>query len=277
LVELLVVIGIIALLAALLLPVLSKAKSKAQAIACLNNTKQLTLAWTLYAGDNNDQCILNTYKTTTSFPPMQFDGLWVNNTMDATTDPSNTNINLISNGLLFPYVGRAFSTYKCPADKYLSPAQIKAAWTSRTRSYGMNVYLSALPNGGDPADYFPFLDHYRLYQKLGDIQNPANLFLIMDSHPDYWRTLPWVDISPNPNCALWNRLPASYHNGSGVFSFTDGHVELHKWLVAGTKKPITWTVQYPAVLTDQPNVDYLWVAERCTTILIPIPPDYADY
>ncbi|MDH7504446.1 MAG: type II secretion system protein, partial [Verrucomicrobiota bacterium] len=60
LIELLVVIAIIAILAGLLLPALSKAKEKGQGIACMNHTKQLALAWIMYADENNDKLVINT-------------------------------------------------------------------------------------------------------------------------------------------------------------------------------------------------------------------------
>jgi len=52
--ELLVIIAVIAILASLLLPALARARQKAQAIACLSNHKQTTLAWYMYSEDNND-------------------------------------------------------------------------------------------------------------------------------------------------------------------------------------------------------------------------------
>jgi|SRR5579859_4396905 len=279
LVELLVVIGIIAILAALLLTALSKAKNKALAIACLNNTKQLTLAWTLYAGDNNDRCVRSAYKITTAIQT-NFDGLWVNDTMNWTTDPTNTNLDLISSGLLFPYVNGSFGVYKCPADKYLSPAQIVLGWTARVRSYSMNAYVSDLPQDANIDDYVllspDFLSTpYKVYQKIGDIDHPSELYLLMELHPDEW-IQPAIFNSPNPNCSHWTWLPSSFHSGRGVYSFTDGHSELHKWVMATTIKPVTFTPN-GVMPTSQPDIDFRWVAERTSTSLIPLPPGYTEY
>src|SRR5882724_7464597 len=135
LIELLVVIAIIAILASLLLPVLSKAKTKAQGIGCLNDTKQLTFAWHLYCGDFNDRVpnnfgVAETYDTVSKG---QFEN-WVNNVMSWDLNASNTNTAWVANGVLGKYTAAAIGVYKCPADNYLSPQQRSAGWFQRNRS-----------------------------------------------------------------------------------------------------------------------------------------------
>src|SRR5947209_20434525 len=105
LIELLVVIAIIAILAGMLLPALSKAKTKAQAIACSNNIRQLSFGWFLYADDYSDYLLVNHAKAETTARRQS----WVNNIEDWAATEDNTNLLLITNGKLAPYVkiGRA--------------------------------------------------------------------------------------------------------------------------------------------------------------------------
>ena len=104
----------------MLLPALSKAKTKAQGIGCLNNNKQLCLAWQLYSGDYNDYVANNfgVAETRTAVTSGTFDN-WVNNVIDWTTDPSNTNTTWVKNGVMGKYTAGAVGIYKCPADVFL--------------------------------------------------------------------------------------------------------------------------------------------------------------
>ena len=120
LIELLVVIAIIAIIAALLLPALTKAKIKAQNIMCMSNGKQLTLAWIMYAQDNYDRVI----DARTWLPN---DGGWFPST-------DSTNITILRGGALNPYLGGNYGVYKCPGDPhtYLGKPVV--------RSVSMNCY-----------------------------------------------------------------------------------------------------------------------------------------
>jgi prepilin-type N-terminal cleavage/methylation domain-containing protein len=134
LIELLVVIAIIAILAGLLLPVLAKAKSRAQLITCLSNNKQFGLAWIMYAGDNEEKLVNNYFGSAmaTEVQNRTYRN-WVNSFMGWQADPTVTNVAVYRLGIFSEYVGNSVGIFKCPADKYLSAAQRTAGYSRRTR------------------------------------------------------------------------------------------------------------------------------------------------
>jgi prepilin-type N-terminal cleavage/methylation domain-containing protein/prepilin-type processing-associated H-X9-DG protein len=231
LIELLVVIAIIAILAGLLLPALSNAKGRAQAIRCLGNNKQLVLAWTMYLEDHRE-VLPGNY----SGADAQFHGnsnfTWcVGYLNHLAFTPDNTNVALVQNSQLGTYVARSHEVYKCPGDKSRSQGN---SGTPRVRSYAMNGYL-----GDDPVG--PQTRGYHRFTKSADLGNPSKTFVFIDERSDSISDACFlVDMTGyDPMASAAYRLldiPASYHAGRGTLSFADGHALIQPWTDPRTLK-----------------------------------------
>jgi prepilin-type N-terminal cleavage/methylation domain-containing protein/prepilin-type processing-associated H-X9-DG protein len=214
LIELLVVIAIIAILAGMLLPALSNAKSKAQQTACANNLKQLNLCWMLYSGDYSESLVLNEiYVGPGSFS-------WIQGYMNSDSRDS-TNSALLENGTLFRY-NQSVGIYRCPAD--LGRSTIGGAVHRRVRSYSMNCYM----NGIDVGQVFDGQSGFKVNKKTADITKPppSQAFVFLDEHQN---SIDDGCYGVSPAGDMWYNLPAMWHNRGCNFSFADGHTELLRW------------------------------------------------
>ncbi len=222
LIELLVVIAIIAILASLLLPALSRAKEQAQGAQCMSNLKQLTLGWTMYAGDNREYLVVNGDENfePTILNPTQ-NPQWCPGREDELAGCTNL---FIKAGLIYPYAQNV-NVYKCPADTTGVLNNDVQTSTPKTRSVSMNGWIS--PAQPSIQDLGP-TNGCTLYHKSADLNLPgaSRLWLLMDENP--W-SINDAFMVINPEDTTWGDHPASYHNHACGISFCDGHAEIHKW------------------------------------------------
>lgn len=269
LVELLVVIAVIAILAGLLLPALARARIKAQSIVCLNNTKQLDLAWAMYSDDHNGRLAYNLGGTTGPRRVAASNDLnWVNNVMTWDLSPDNTNPATITRASLAPYAYNSLNTYRCPSDHVLSVAQGAAGWSARLRSYSMNAMVG---DAGEASKSGANVNNpeYVQFFSITSVPKPANIFIFLDEHPDSIDDGYFLNQAPEEYRGQisyeWIDLPASYHNGGASFSFADGHSEIHRWRCRSTIRPAREDGAQPlpsGSLPPNETADFLWVLYR---------------
>jgi len=275
LIELLVVVTIIAILAAMLLPVLAKSKTKAQGIMCMSNMRQLTFAWMQYAHDSNDRI---PYASGNGDPALDAYA-WVTGYLDF--DPANSsNWDVrrdIQKSPLWPYCGKAAGIWKCPADRSTvvpSSGPFTGQRVPRVRSMSMSLWLGGF--GGFLAwDGGLSSPPWRLYLKLTDFQDPGPVrtLAFWDEREDAINLGNFgIDMSGYPDqpnlLGFPQDLPASYHNKAGGLSFADGHAEIHRWLDPRTTPPLrsdAWW-ETTGLIPSPNNRDIMWLQERATRL-----------
>ena len=238
LIELLVVIAIIAILAAMLLPALSKAKTKAQGVQCMNNLRQMMIGWKLYPDDYGD-LLLASNDLPAPNPNRRVN--WVSGGLNF--DPNNVsnwdvNQDLVNSPLL-PYIGKSYAVWKCPADRAV--VTVRGSRTTSAQTYP-RVRSNSMSQVFDFGFWLPE-SNYRVYGKGAQIVNPSKTFVFVDEHPDSINDGAFAVQMAQPTDASASIIdfPASYHNGACGFSFADGHAEIHKWLGGTIKAPVTYT------------------------------------
>lgn len=263
LIELLVVIAIIAILAGMLLPALAKSKEKAKAIQCINNTRQLMLAWHMYNGDNDDRIVMSFHGGEArggAAANNLRNAPWVVGWLDWTTSPDNTNVNFLVTekySKLAKYFSNTRNIFKCPSDKFVSPAQRSRGWTERVRSVSGNIGV-----GDGNAETGPWDSIYKHIRNTSDFifPGPSETWVYLDEHPDSINDAGFF----NPRQNSWIDQPAAYHNGAAGISFADGHSEIHKWKASlasprAQKVKLNNSIDAPAKSRD---LDISWLSFR---------------
>lgn len=279
LIELLVVIAIIAILAGMLLPALAKAKQKAQAIACLNNTKQLMVAAQLYAADNNDRWIANgNYDPTINLanPPANYvPRVWAEG-----RESSNLTDDQTARGMLSPQVSliaRYMNTkdsFRCGGDKQLIRSGNRTFL--RPRSYGMNIFFGWTLDRITPGQYHAQPgNQFKVFRSLGDTSRPSDFFVFAEIHP-FSICQPPFGVHPmtSPTSAPRSfHVPGNQHGQVSQFAYADGHAAPKKWKSGKFNNPgrpeadAFWhnhDAPLPGATAAEVRDDFWWLSEHAT-------------
>ncbi len=203
LIELLVVIAVIAVLMAILMPTLKRAREQGQRAACLSNLKQLQLSWILYADDNDDKLVSSeaggTWKNLYGDPWVGV--TWASDWAQGGQLPEKDQLDGIRSGALWPYV-RAEDLYQCPT-----------GYRGELLTYAMMISINGRSVDGSPQ-----------FKRRLQVPRPGQRLVFIDeglASPDAYST--------RYNQAAWWDQPTTRHGDGTNFTYADGHATYHKW------------------------------------------------
>lgn len=266
-----VVLVTLAILMVVFLPAMAGVQPRSKAFQCLNNMRQLSLAWTLYSSENNERLAINSdphIYNTTYYPEGSTSPSWIAGSLDWSLGAYNTNTtDLVSDrySLLGGYLNRNYEIFTCPvAAYYVSPVEASLGWTHRSRSVAMDAavgdgYKYEQNTGSSPWGWSPWY----VAKKTTDFNNPgpAQCWVFADENPDSID-----DGTVYTSCYPVNtftELLADSHDGGATITFADGHVEIHKW--TGPIVP-TLSVSYSGFVQEiscpVTDPDMVWLAQH---------------
>ncbi len=265
LIELLVVIAIIAILAAMILPVLSRARQKGYSASCINNLKQLATASMVYAGDYRDFWPLNNQgddAVDLRNPPSNYvPKVWAEGREGSNLLDEQTAQGMVSDrvSLLAPYL-KAKNVFRCPGDK--KPWKVGGQLVTRPRNFGMNGYVGW--NAG-PWHNTPDEKKYVVFRRTSQSRAGSLIFLFGEIHPDsIFRPMFGV----NMDLQTIYHYPGNYHGLVSNFAFVDSHVEVHRWrdpqFDNPSPAPASWHDHLGNAAKPSSYNDLAWLKEHTT-------------
>ncbi|MEW6158419.1 MAG: hypothetical protein AB1813_13380 [Verrucomicrobiota bacterium] len=254
--DLIVCLATLALLSALGVSSRAKGDTAARTVTCLNNLRQLSQAWLMYADDFKGNFALNA-------PDVSQRPNWVRGWLDLASSRDNTNTLYLVDGryaLLGPYSRKA-ELYKCPED--FTSIVIGGATYNRVRSYSMSAAVGVESVNAIWVRSPP----HRIYRNMADLTDPSpsRTWVMIEEHPMSINDGFFAFEMPlSPPSTRWIDFPAYYHLGAGALNFADGHAELMQWRDARTRIPYSQPIN---ALPSPNNSDILNLAARTSSRL----------